>query len=519
MLTQTLLLQLPLDYKYPHILKATTSENNAFIIDIGCKALAMSKDEAHKKDYEELFNSLKEQAKYEYEPKLESALKELATLQQFMKDEHQRYENAQKIASLAHETELQTLQQAVAYQTKQLREQIESLQLRMSETGSIVREEERKNREEILKEKDARILSLEQTIQQGLKSGFESIITAVKDTDRNILSVKDQVLKVSTNSNRKGKSSENSFAELLQKVFGATSMDEVFELQQVGSTESRSGDIKMLWREGKLMWEVKDYSKPIPKEEVQKFQRDMRSSPDTNLGIFVSLNTTILGKTKAGDIDLELLEDGRICIYLNEFNKQEDQFFYLQSLMPFLEYFMKYARTKAVEGDQELIKMQNTAKILLTLIQKHKKGLTEFKNFLQQTKKKFDTQWDELKVKLVELDMSTEYMLNTLLCSQCETESVESSPVDMDSEEETCFKAYTLETLTPNERKFLEVFRKEFQYTSDSSSKLSTTEIKKPLQEAGLSEETIKKCREKLILDTVWEKGKAVVNHIVKKRM
>ena len=84
-------------------------------------------------------------------------------------------------------------------------------------------------------------------------------------------------------------------------------------MEEVGK-EGHQGDLRMTWKNHRIMWEVKNYTRNVETKEVTKFLRDMSECKDVSLGVMVSLNSGIAGHTKAGNIDLEELQDGRICI-------------------------------------------------------------------------------------------------------------------------------------------------------------------------------------------------------------
>lgn len=62
------------------------------------------------------------------------------------------------------------------------------------------------------------------------------------------------------------------------------------------SRQPQSADLRVTSPHGKIAIEVKNYSYPVPKKEVAKFARDMKSMENIVIGgIFISLNTPIWG--------------------------------------------------------------------------------------------------------------------------------------------------------------------------------------------------------------------------------
>jgi hypothetical protein len=85
--------------------------------------------------------------------------------------------------------------------------------------------------------------------------------------------------------------------------------------------------------EERVLWEVKHYDKPVPKHEAEKFQRDMLEHKDIRVGVMVSRNTELVGKTAQGDRHIEFVE-GKLLIFLSRFEYMGDEVTTLQTLMP-----------------------------------------------------------------------------------------------------------------------------------------------------------------------------------------
>ncbi len=70
-------------------------------------------------------------------------------------------------------------------------------------------------------------------------------------------------------------------------------------------------------------FEVKNYSNVVPLKEVTKFARDMQTHPESKVGVFLSLNTTISGKSGDGILRVEWSPLGQIMIYIQKFCEQD----------------------------------------------------------------------------------------------------------------------------------------------------------------------------------------------------
>jgi hypothetical protein len=64
------------------------------------------------------------------------------------------------------------------------------------------------------------------------------------------------------------------------------------------------------------LFEIKNYTNPIPQAEVNKFLRDMKMHPEARTGIFVSLNTSICNKDPAVPISLDWINASQCIMYI-----------------------------------------------------------------------------------------------------------------------------------------------------------------------------------------------------------
>ena len=64
------------------------------------------------------------------------------------------------------------------------------------------------------------------------------------------------------------------------------------------------------------LFEVKNYTNPIPQAEVTKFLRDMKMHPEARTGIFISLNTSICNKDPAVPISLDWINASQCIMYI-----------------------------------------------------------------------------------------------------------------------------------------------------------------------------------------------------------
>lgn len=67
------------------------------------------------------------------------------------------------------------------------------------------------------------------------------------------------------------------------------------------------------------LFEIKNYSDDVPSKEVVKFERDMEENQDCPLGVFISLNTNIVGKKSGNFITMNWSPKSQLLLYINSF--------------------------------------------------------------------------------------------------------------------------------------------------------------------------------------------------------
>jgi hypothetical protein len=67
------------------------------------------------------------------------------------------------------------------------------------------------------------------------------------------------------------------------------------------------------------LFEIKNYTDDVPSKEVNKFERDMEENQDCPLGVFISLNTNIVGKKSGNFISMSWSSKSQLLLYINSF--------------------------------------------------------------------------------------------------------------------------------------------------------------------------------------------------------
>ncbi len=119
----------------------------------------------------------------------------------------------------------------------------------------------------------------------------------------------------------KGTAYENEFRAKLIVGFGLVHGFKIIDSAR--SSTGHAADYITNLEDHKVMWETKDYDKPVPTVEVEKFRRDMKENHDVRIGVMISRATPIAGMTDTGDRTVEFRE-GKLLMYLSNFEAMSD---------------------------------------------------------------------------------------------------------------------------------------------------------------------------------------------------
>jgi hypothetical protein len=174
-----------------------------------------------------------------------------------------------------------------------------------------------------------------------------------------------------TNVRVKGSEYESTFRDLLTRTFGLTEQFALTETARNGV--GHAGDFLMKTGGNSILWELKDYDRPVPKQEVEKFQRDMKETKDVRVGVMISRGTEITGKVRQGDREVEFLE-GKLLVYLSRFEFMGDEQTTLQSLFPLFRVWWELAR-----DDEETDHLEETIRALEKVLEESVRKKTEWR--------------------------------------------------------------------------------------------------------------------------------------------
>jgi len=210
-------------------------------------------------------------------------------------------------------------------------------------------------------------------------------------------------------SSNKGKSGEQSFDSLVES-FTTWKIEDTSKIPQ---SCDRFGEI----RGCKTLFEIKNYSYTVPKKEIEKFKRDLESHIECPLGIFISLNTMIVGAPQ-DFFYTEFTSSNQLLIYIQQFNNYDSAtiFSLLNGLIDIA--LLLYSKSTLLQEDSGLqykvdglksiiqdellciskiiTESQTTSRCLIDIIQKQNSSLKHNLEKIQFTFKKiFQTLFDD----------------------------------------------------------------------------------------------------------------------------
>ena len=233
----------------------------------------------------------------------------------------------------------------------------------------------------------------------------------------------DQYTKHAINQNvssNKGKLGEQSF-DVMVENFTTWSIEDTSKTPQ---SCDRFGDI----RGCKTLFEIKNYSYNIPRKEVDKFKRDLEIHKDCPLGIFISLNTNIVG----GSQDFfftEFTSSNQLLIYIQQFNNYDPciLFSILDSLIDIAK--LLHSKCDILESDTNLQSKVDSIKPILqneiNAISNMMKDLQNNTKFLIDTLQKNSS---SMKHNLEKLQFTFKTILQTLFEESMDISSEDVQP-------------------------------------------------------------------------------------------
>jgi hypothetical protein len=455
---QQLTLTLPYTFQIPSFYDTADSQDIALALELGADAISFLKSKTTEKIRKETHAEAVNHAMKIHEKTLEE-------LQETYKQEKARFED--RIRSL---TEKLTLQEMDA-----------------REFRIACQKDARETMKEIVESKEKQIQDLEGKLGRAMETmanRFETLHTSLTRT--------------LSSSREKGELGEGIVEDLIKKAFDCD--------VSLVSKDAQTADIRMNRAKAAYFWEVKNYTRMVNKEEVEKFKRDMRLHPDVRGGVLVSLNQGIVGKTRAGNIDIEFLEDGRFILYISHLMKNNDVIFYLQTLRPLLDAAEQVQ--SSIREDSEIVRnLEQKAFLIATLLKTHEQTIVKHRNSLAGHKKRMDAMFSEFQAFLVESESQTTNLLKIAMGGQEEQASIaQQAEISLPLQ---IFLKEKLVEYNEKEQKFIQWLLSKT--TLDEDKELQINDVVEKAKEEGFGEKYVRGTREGCFQERAWGKGGRII--------
>ena len=361
---------------------------------------------------------------------------------------------------------------------------LEALEAAAAAVRAQVNREAKENYQEILKAKESQIAML----QSALESQMAGLTTRVE-------TLQNSLTRGLSSSKEKGSLGEAIMEQHIKRAFDCD--------VNIISKDSQTADIRMVrGPDAEYLWEVKNYTRMVTTEEVEKLRRDLRLHPEVRGGILVSLRTGIVGHSRAGDIDIEFLEDGRAIVFLSHLLAKEDITFYLQILRPLFQTLEM--STKAVTDESAMVRaLQTKATLIANLLRSHATSVAKHKNSLVSHRKRMDTMFAEFQAYVLESETQLQTLLRVAVGSAEESEEIQ-----RDAETYLSALVFQKERLSDLEGRtkgfvawLLEVAE------AREGSQIEIKDMIDRAKERGFSDKFVRELREDIFQGTAWSRG------------
>ena len=355
-------LSIPKDFTIPDFYMSASAERIALALTLGSEAVSYIEKHA--------LDAVREES---HEEAVKEATKEFDRTSAAMATKLKKAEEATRAASL----------------------RLEAMDADAASLRSQIQKEVTASFEAILKAKDQQLAHAQETLDKAMDS-----------VGRRVESLQNSMTKTFASSKDKGTLGEMIMESLLKKAYDCN--------VTVISKEQQTADIRMTRAAATYLWEIKNYTRMVTTDEIEKLRRDLRLHPDVRGGILVSLRQGIVGKSRGGDIDVEFLEDGRFILFISHFMSQDDPVFYLQTMRPFFDTIE--AMAKPIKEDVEAIRaLEMKATLMTNLLRSHATSVTKHKNALVGHKKRTDTMFAEFQGYILEAEAQLQTILRVAM--------------------------------------------------------------------------------------------------------
>lgn len=186
---------------------------------------------------------------------------------------------------------------------KQLQKRNAELEIDLAKSSKS----EANNRQEFQAESDRRVKDIREAAKELIKAKEDALqqreeLLAAKENEFQTK------LQRSSSSAYRGQDGENYFSRIAKEKMN-------WDLEYTGD-KPHSCDYSSTIQGISTFFELKNYTYTIAQKEVTKFLRDMKEHPEVTVGIFISLNTGIAGKSKSTPISIDWIHGNQCVLYI-----------------------------------------------------------------------------------------------------------------------------------------------------------------------------------------------------------
>jgi len=251
----------------------------------------------------------------EFNDQMDSVRKECDIQVKTILKDKKRLEDDATAAKLELET---TLQKEIRNLKKQLAEKDSEVRS-LSKGEAIIREQCNSESQKLLtmvEEKNTQALeNIRKAYEQAIALKEEALQHREAKISQRELELQTSIQRNASSSYR-GQDGESFFQRLAEEKMKWKLTD----TSQIPHSCDYSGIIHALT----VFFEMKNYTSDIRTDEVTKFLRDMKEHPEVRIGVFISLNTRIMGKDKDKPISIEWINDSQCAIYVQSFKELDE---------------------------------------------------------------------------------------------------------------------------------------------------------------------------------------------------
>jgi len=333
--------------------------------------------------HKELFNSEKLRLEEEFKHKNLTSQNDLEAL---------KIAHKTKISEIDRDLKLARSELGISeFAMNKMREQFDSLKKHSEDLlkvslKEVVAKQEEQHQKEILQ-----IQAMNKTMRESIESQARERVTQCdnqhKEATEKMRSLYiEQELKLrkelekTFNSSEKGKQGEQEFEDIVKQY---VSWPPLVNMSKTSHGTDRSCRI----RKCDTLFEIKNYSSEVPSKEVEKFQRDMEEKQDYPMGVFISMNTGIVGKKSGNFITVEWTSKSQLLLYVNSFyhHSSQDTLAFIDMCADIAWVVYKEAREEP-DTCENTIQLQSKIENIKVYVDNELKRMAEFLRMLNHDK-------------------------------------------------------------------------------------------------------------------------------------